>query len=405
MSRKPFLALLWALALAQALPDLAQSNGFSQFWNSSISPPLPTCVDGTGLCSLPAPVTPTPNSPTIPSLNSTVRFRSPTWQQYYNIGSPKHNSDCIVVHQYLRASSREQYHYIGEGKHNSDRFIASQHLGAPPWQQHHDARDNRCSIGDKFPNYESTCHCDSNHHKRQYHATVDPRRRTQDPATTSSFSIPGPIIHPPGTTQDPAPTSSFSIPGPVVPPPGRGSTGDGSPGVTATDPNLPGASTTTVNSTTEAPPIITEPPPGAVNPDLRHANSTCVRPVIIPFKGPPVICFKCFPKFPPNIAIKTPQFCIQLFGIKIGNCPPGSEKDPGGGGGGDGGDKPEDDPDEPDKSEEKSTASSTSSCTVTVTATHQTIFCSVTRAVTEGTREGTTVSTTCITSAYTTVTG
>lgn len=88
----------------------------------------------------------------------------------------------------------------------------------------------------------------------------------------------------------------------------------------------------------------------------------------------PVICFGCVPKVElPKIEIKTPQFCIRIFGLKIGNCPPDSEKKPGGGGGG--GDKPPEDDPEPTKSAESksketttaTSTTSTSSCTATTT--------------------------------------
>ncbi|OHW99145.1 hypothetical protein CSPAE12_02152 [Colletotrichum incanum] len=50
-------------------------------------------------------------------------------------------------------------------------------------------------------------------------------------------------------------------------------------------------------------------------------NDPTVVPVIFPFKGPPLLCFGCYIHFPPNVAIKLPQFCIRLFGLKIGKCP------------------------------------------------------------------------------------
>ncbi|KAK1572786.1 LOW QUALITY PROTEIN: uncharacterized protein LY79DRAFT_677540 [Colletotrichum navitas] len=131
------------------------------------------------------------------------------------------------------------------------------------------------------------------------------------------------------------------------------------------------------------------------------SNHPTIVPIIIPFVGPPIICFNCFLTFPPNIKIDVPQFCIQLFGLKIGNCPPkndnkGDEKD-------DkeedeGGDENKDDDEKPTKSEKHSTTTSTSSssCTVTITATHRSVFCSVTK--------GNSADASCSTTAYTTAT-
>ncbi|TIC92790.1 hypothetical protein CH35J_010112 [Colletotrichum higginsianum] len=114
--------------------------------------------------------------------------------------------------------------------------------------------------------------------------------------------------------------------------------------------------------------------------------------VIIPFVGPPQICFGCIVKFPPNIKIDIPEFCIQLLGLKIGNCPPKKNKD------GEDDDKDDDKNDDEDDNNDKdddddksksktrtkthsSTATTTSSsCTATVTATQKSIFCSVARA-------------------------
>ncbi|KAK1961492.1 hypothetical protein LY78DRAFT_750187 [Colletotrichum sublineola] len=118
------------------------------------------------------------------------------------------------------------------------------------------------------------------------------------------------------------------------------------------------------------------------------SNHPTVVPIIIPFVGPPMICFNCFVTFPPNIKIDVPQFCIQLFGLKIGNCPPkkddkkgGDEEEDEGGGEKEDDDEKKDDDEKPTKSEKQSTTTSTSSssCTVTVTATHRSVFCSVTR--------------------------
>ncbi|KAK6217123.1 hypothetical protein QIS74_07237 [Colletotrichum tabaci] len=126
-------------------------------------------------------------------------------------------------------------------------------------------------------------------------------------------------------------------------------------------------------------------------------------PVIIPFVGPPQICFGCIVKFPPNIKIDIPEFCIQLLGLKIGNCPPKKNKDGKDDDKDDDENDDEDEDDDDDKSKSKtrtkthsSTATTTSSsCTATVTATQKSIFCSVAR--------GNTAEAECSTSAYTTV--
>ncbi|WYZ36009.1 hypothetical protein EsH8_X_000656 [Colletotrichum jinshuiense] len=120
--------------------------------------------------------------------------------------------------------------------------------------------------------------------------------------------------------------------------------------------------------------------------------------VIFPFVGPPIICFGCFFTFPPNIKIDVPEFCIQLFGLKIGNCPKNKDGDGDGDGGGgddnkdDDNDDDDDDDEKPSKKSEKpestkasrtrsttssASTSTTSSCTTTVTATHEKVFCSV----------------------------
>ncbi|KAJ0358807.1 hypothetical protein COL154_008847 [Colletotrichum chrysophilum] len=50
---------------------------------------------------------------------------------------------------------------------------------------------------------------------------------------------------------------------------------------------------------------------------------------IFPFKGPPIICFGCFPgiQFPPKfkLTLKVPEFCIKIFFIEIGNCDKGGD--------------------------------------------------------------------------------
>ncbi|KAJ3960921.1 hypothetical protein N0V92_002411 [Colletotrichum tropicale] len=107
--------------------------------------------------------------------------------------------------------------------------------------------------------------------------------------------------------------------------------------------------------------------------------------VIFPFKGPPIICFGCFPgiEFPPKfkLTLKLPEFCIKIFFIEIGNCDKGGDDEGGDDNEDDNNDDKKNDDDKNDdktETEEKSTSTSTSSCTTTVTATRQSVFCSVT---------------------------
>ncbi|KAJ0340381.1 hypothetical protein KNSL1_011589 [Colletotrichum chrysophilum] len=106
---------------------------------------------------------------------------------------------------------------------------------------------------------------------------------------------------------------------------------------------------------------------------------------IFPFKGPPIICFGCFPgiQFPPKfkLTLKVPEFCIKIFFIEIGNCDKGGDDEGGDDNEDDNNDDKKNDDDKKDdktETDEKSTSTSTSSCTTTVTATRQSVFCSVT---------------------------
>lgn len=115
-------------------------------------------------------------------------------------------------------------------------------------------------------------------------------------------------------------------------------------------------------------------------------------------------CWGCVPSFPANIQIKIPEFCINIFGFKIGNCPPVEGNGGNGGGGQD--DPSKDDPtkDEPTKVDptEIKPSSTGTSCTTTVTATFESVFCSVTEPADAKRRrqEGTS----CSTLAYSTIT-
>ncbi|KAK9784458.1 hypothetical protein SCARD494_12807 [Seiridium cardinale] len=134
-------------------------------------------------------------------------------------------------------------------------------------------------------------------------------------------------------------------------------------------------------------------------------HDSTILPVIIPSGKSPEVCFGCYDKYTPSLQIDDPKsgFCVQLFGAKIANCPPG------GGGGGSGGEG-----DEPTKTDQTtktnsktdSTATSTSdqstktsvsssskSSTTSVTATSQSVLCSVT---------SDSSSTACVTKAFTT---
>ncbi|KAF4848501.1 hypothetical protein CGCSCA4_v004960 [Colletotrichum siamense] len=157
--------------------------------------------------------------------------------------------------------------------------------------------------------------------------------------------------------------------------------------------------------------IITTTSPGG-------GNDPTIVPVIFPFKGPPIICFGCFPgiEFPPKfkLTLKLPEFCIKIFFIEIGNCDKGGDDEGGDDNEDDKNDDKKNDDDKKDdktETEEKSTSTSTSSCTTTVTATRQSVFCSVTvTSITSGSggnarRDAQAAATNCVTSAYTTVTG
>lgn len=99
---------------------------------------------------------------------------------------------------------------------------------------------------------------------------------------------------------------------------------------------LTASSTVSSRSSTTAPPVMLTLPPAAAFVPLTDytattpayitttspgGNSPTVVPIIIPFIGPPQICFNCFNIFPPNIQIDTPKFCVQLFKLRNGNCP------------------------------------------------------------------------------------
>ncbi|CAI0644282.1 unnamed protein product [Colletotrichum noveboracense] len=178
---------------------------------------------------------------------------------------------------------------------------------------------------------------------------------------------------------------------PTVSTPIHSSTGRETPLTTDTAPNLTkipelAVFLTLTDVTYITPTYITTTSPGSDQPTIV--------PVIVPFSGPPRICFGCYLSFPPNIAISVPEFCIQLFGLNIGSCPPSSDTD------GKDGDNDEDQ----NSDSQSSTTSTSSSCTTTITATHESVFCSVTKA--ESPTDGSPTKTLgCSTAAFTTVTG
>ncbi|KAF7515117.1 hypothetical protein G7054_g14750 [Neopestalotiopsis clavispora] len=183
-------------------------------------------------------------------------------------------------------------------------------------------------------------------------------------------------------------TATSSTPGSS----GGSSSLPGSSGVTASS---TGSSSATISSssTTEVPVTLTTLPTSASLVTLTNTQSyttpvyitttspgghdSTVVPVIIPTGKPPVVCFGCYTEFPPNIEINDSKsgFCVQLFGLKIGNCPP----DEGGNNTGGGDDHPtQTDPNSSGTSASETSSSSSSSCTQIVTVTSRSVFCSVT---------------------------
>ncbi|KAI2609931.1 uncharacterized protein GGS25DRAFT_530919 [Hypoxylon fragiforme] len=123
--------------------------------------------------------------------------------------------------------------------------------------------------------------------------------------------------------------------------------------------------------TATTPTYITTTSPGGHDPTIV--------PVIIPFKGPPQVCFNCFNVFPPNIQIDTPKICIQLFKSLIRSCPPDEIKNK------DSENNNKDDNKDDNKDEKQDDTKSTSaeestktSCTTTQTAFYKSIGCTAT---------------------------
>jgi hypothetical protein len=92
------------------------------------------------------------------------------------------------------------------------------------------------------------------------------------------------------------------------------------------------------------------------------SDEPTIVPIVVPIGKPPVICWSCV-SIPGKAQIKVADFCVNIIGSSIGNCPP-NEK----------GNDQEDEDDE-DEEEEKET----SSCSTTITATYASVFCTITR--------------------------
>ncbi|SPO06177.1 uncharacterized protein DNG_08866 [Cephalotrichum gorgonifer] len=102
------------------------------------------------------------------------------------------------------------------------------------------------------------------------------------------------------------------------------------------------------------------------------SSDSTVVPIIVPLGLPPLICWGCIPSFPGNIRIKIPEFCIDVLGFKIGNCPAGEDNE------NSGGDEAGGNPGEPEDPQNPDEPTSTTSCTATVVAAYESVFCSVT---------------------------
>ncbi|KAK1988351.1 hypothetical protein LZ30DRAFT_776895 [Colletotrichum cereale] len=94
------------------------------------------------------------------------------------------------------------------------------------------------------------------------------------------------------------------------------------------------------------------------------SGDATIVPIIVPIGKPPVICWGCVP-FPANIQLKLPEFCVQILGFDIGNCPNDDNEN--------------DEMNEDEEEHEKKTATTTTrSCSTTATATYASVFCTVT---------------------------
>ncbi|KAF6825178.1 hypothetical protein CMUS01_09929 [Colletotrichum musicola] len=189
------------------------------------------------------------------------------------------------------------------------------------------------------------------------------------PTTSASNKVTVPWVGPPGGTKPvPLPTWTYTE----------------QPETTYTETPADASFLTLTGVIYTSPTWITTTSPGGNDPTVvpiiqllskKKPDDDGLEPIPVPI---PVICFNCVPKVKlPKIEIKTPQFCIRIFGLKIGNCPPANDNKPGGGGGGGGEDDPREDDPEPTESASKSkeasstttttTTTSSSSCTATTT--------------------------------------
>ncbi|KAJ4329270.1 hypothetical protein N0V84_000163 [Fusarium piperis] len=217
---------------------------------------------------------------------------------------------------------------------------------------------------------ENTASGESSESSGASEPAAEPTTNTSGEATTEPTGAP--------TTASPGDQTS-EAPGAPSTNPNEGPTAQPSEGTTTDIPTFttlpPGATLSPVDTTYTTPVMITTTSPGS-----DHAT---VVPIIIPTGGPPEVCWGC----PPNVKIDTPEFCVEIFGAKIGDCSDDNNDDDG-----------DDDDDNDDDDDDPSSTEKVSSCTTSVVATYESVFCSVT-----GT--GTEPVTGCSTTAWTTVTG
>jgi hypothetical protein len=80
----------------------------------------------------------------------------------------------------------------------------------------------------------------------------------------------------------------------------------------------PGASLQTITDQITANTVTTTTSEGSSDPTIV--------PIIVVLGKPPVICWGCVP-LPAKIQIKVPEFCVNILGFKIGNCPSNDNED------------------------------------------------------------------------------
>ncbi|GJC97506.1 immunoglobulin a1 protease [Colletotrichum higginsianum] len=95
------------------------------------------------------------------------------------------------------------------------------------------------------------------------------------------------------------------------------------------------------------------------------SDDPTIVPIIVPIGKPPVICWGCV-TFPANVQFKLPEFCVQILGFRVGNCPDDNSENKNG-------------KEKENENEERTkTTTTTTSCSTTVTATYASVFCTVT---------------------------